>query len=169
MAKARKQTPIWRCQNLTTGFAPEGVLEAYWEVALDPISDDYTPQEVDARELFHIWERRVRDKYPNGLIPIYWFVNYEGNNVATFEALPFQFEHFPGFISENFLTFFTWPVNAITGEPLNWLTLPVKDKLWNSNQANKGGFIQEATKWKPAILQPYVYLPALVSSLRNQE
>lgn len=46
------------------------MLVAYWEVALDPISDDYIPQELDARELFHKWEKRVREKYPNGLIPI---------------------------------------------------------------------------------------------------
>ena len=169
MAKAGKQTPTWKCQNLKTGFEPEGTLEAYWEVSFDPISDDYTPQEADARELFHIWERQVREKYPNGLIPVYWFVDYKGSNVATFEAMPFQFEHFPGFIAENFLTFFTWPINATTGEPLNWLSLPVKDKLWNAKQQNKGGFIQQATGWKPAILQPHVYLPTLESALRNQD
>ena len=168
MVKARKSTPIWKCRNLTTGFEPEGVIEAYWEVALDPISDEYTPQEIDAHELFRIWERQVHEKYPDGLIPIYWFVDYEGKNVATFEAMPFQFEHHPSYMSENFLTFFTWPVNAITGDSLNWLTLPVKDKLWHSKQADKGGFIQEATGWKPSILQPYVYLPALESVLRNQ-
>ena len=48
------------------------------------------------------------------------------------------------------------------GERLNWLLLPVEDKLWNAKQANKGGFIQEATGWKPSILQPFVYLPALL-------
>ena len=169
MAEARRQSPIWKCHNRTTGFEPEGVLEAYWEVSFDPISDDYTPQEIDAQELFHIWERKVREKHSSGLIPIYWFVDYKCTNVVTFEAMPFQFEHFPGYNSENFLTFFTWPVNSITDEPLNWLTLPVKDKLWNAKQDNKGGFIQEATGWKPTILQPYVYLPALSSALSKQE
>lgn len=167
MDSAGKQTPTWKCHNITTGFEPEGMLEAYWEVALDPISDNYTPQEIDARELFHIWGKQVREKYTDGLIPIYWFVEYKGNNIATFEAMPFQFEHFPGFVAENFLTFFTWPSDTITGEPLNWLSLPVKDKLWNAKQQNKGGFIQQATGWKPAILQPHVYLPTLESALRN--
>jgi hypothetical protein len=95
-------------------------------------------------------------------------VNYQGDKVSTFEGMPFQYEHIPRFKTENFLTFFTWPVNTATNEPLNWLTLPVKDKLWTPKNADKGGFIQQATGWKPAILQPYVYLPALESALRNQ-
>ena len=57
--------------------------------------------------------------------------------------------------------------NSVTGEELNWLTLPVVDKLWNRKRADKGGFIQEATGWKPAIFQPYVYLPSLMSALNK--
>ncbi|MCL5076304.1 MAG: hypothetical protein M1136_11795 [Chloroflexi bacterium] len=138
---------------------------AYWEVSLDPISDDYTPQEIGARDLFLEWEKRVREKYANGLIPIFWFVQCKEQ--AVFEGMPFQFEHIPGSFRKDFLTFFTWPVNSETGESLNWLMLPVIDKLWNSRRANKGGFIQQATGWKPTILQPYVYLPALASALRK--
>lgn len=163
-----KQTTLWKCQNLRTGFEPEGTLEAYWEVSNDPISDEYTPQEIDATELFGMWAKLVKGKYPNGLIPIYWFVDYQGGNVSTFEGMPFQHNHFPNYKTENFLTFFTWPVNTVTNEPLNWLTLSVKDKLWTPENADKGGFIEQATGWKPAILQPYVYLPALESALRNQ-
>lgn len=169
MAKSKKQKPIWKCRNLKTGFEPEGMLEAYWEVALDPISDEYTPQEVDAFELFYMWERQVSERYTQGLIPIYWFLEYKGANVSTFEGMPFQFEHISDSFHEDFLTFFSWPVNSITGEPLNWLTLPVVDKLWNPKISDKGGFIQQATGWKPSILQPYVFLPALVSALRKRE
>ena len=78
--------------------------------------------------------------------------------------MPFQYEHLTDMPSEDFLTFFTHPVNSVSGKPLNWLTLTVVDKLWNSKSANKGGFIQQATGWKPAILQPYVYLPALIEN-----
>ena len=167
MSKARRQSSIWKCHNRTTGFEPEGVLEAYWEVASDPISDEYTPREISARELFNNWAADVQKRFPNNLIPIYWFVKYKGKNVSTFEGMPFQFEHIPRSFPENFLTFFTWPTNSVTGEELNWLTLPVVDKLWNTKRADKGGFIQEATGWKPAILQPYVYLPSLTSALKE--
>lgn len=163
----KKKIPTWKFRTLDSGHEWECVLVAYWEVSLDPISDDYTPQEIDARGLFRKWEARVRKNYPNGLTPIYWFVDCEGKEYSTFEGMPFQFEHVAGSLSKNFLSFFVWPTNAETGEPLNWLTLRVADKLWSSKHADKGGFIQEATGWKPSILQPYVYLPALSSALRN--
>jgi hypothetical protein len=41
----------------------------------------------------------------------------------------------------------------------------VKDLAWNQTTANKGGFIQEATGWKPSALQPHVYLPTLLHSI----
>lgn len=165
MPKAKREMPIWKFSNLRTGVERQGLLVAYWEVHLDPISDDYTPLEIDARELFHKWEKRVSERYPNGLIPIYWFVKSE--ELGILEGMPFQFEHITGSFRENFLTFFTWPVDSKTGESLNWLTLSVVDKLWNLRRANKGGFIQQATSWKPAILQPYLYLPALLSTFRR--
>ena len=78
--------------------------------------------------------------------------------------MPFQFDHKAGALPDNFLTYYTWPISSLTGEPLNWLTLPVVDKLWNDGRADKGGFIQEATRWKPAVLQPFLYLPGLLES-----
>jgi hypothetical protein len=106
----------------------------------------------------------VRRVYSNGLVPIYWFV--EGPGRGKLERMPFQYNHLKAADAapEDFLTFYTWPVNASTGEPLNWVTLQVLDKLWNRTRADKGGFIQEATGWKPAILQPFVHLQTLVAT-----
>ncbi|WP_328835303.1 hypothetical protein [Streptomyces europaeiscabiei] len=44
-------------------------------------------------------------------------------------------------------------MNADSGEVVNWLRLPVLDRGWNDTAAHKGGFIQEATGWKPSPLQ----------------
>ncbi|MQS05680.1 hypothetical protein FNX48_000345 [Streptomyces sp. IF17] len=41
-----------------------------------------------------------------------------------------------------------------TGEPVNWLRLPVVDRSWNAKASQKGGFVQEASGWKPSALQP---------------
>ncbi|MBI4307984.1 MAG: hypothetical protein HY684_04185 [Chloroflexi bacterium] len=151
---------MWKFMHRKLGHEHTAQFEAVWEVALDPISDEYVPEEISAHDLFDRWAKRVREKYADGLIPIHWFVNVEGT-VKTFEGFPFAFDHLPQYKKEDFLSFFTWPEDARTGEPLNWLTVPVVDKLWHHGRANKGGFIQEATGWKPAILQPHVYLPAL--------
>jgi len=124
------------------------------------MSDEYTPDEADAETLFRRWGKRAAEVFPNGLVPISWYVDHaEG---GRFEAMPFQYVEDSGRADENFLTYYEWPVHAVTAERLNWFTLPVEDKLWNDTQADKGGFIQEFTGWKPSILQPFVYLPSLV-------
>jgi hypothetical protein len=166
MATAKKQAATWKVRSLCSDYEWEGILVAHWEVALDPISDEYTPKEINARKLFSIWAKEVKKKYPNGLIPIHWGIECREQGKAAYA--PFQFNHFKEFKPpEDFLSQFTWPVDSSTGEKLNWLRLPVVDKLWNLKRADKGGFIQEATGWKPAILQPYVYLPALTSALNE--
>lgn len=156
---------IWKFLNRQSGKALEALIEAHWEVSLDPISDDYTPDEIHAHDLFELWVEKVKRKYPEGLIPIVWFVDVKGKDIATLEWMPFQFEHSPSRPSQSFLTYFTQPVDAVTNKPLNWLTLPVADKFWSSKGAKKGGFIQQATGWKPSVLQPYIYLPSLKESL----
>lgn len=153
----------WKVGVLGSDYEWEGLLEAVWEVHLDPISDDYTPEEISAEELLVKWGRRVQDEYPDGLVPIYWYAACRSE--GKFAAMPFQFNHFSEEPQEDFLSEFTWPINSVTGERLNWLTIPVIDKLWNDKQADKGGFIQEATGWKPSIFQPFVYLPSLLKGI----
>ena len=145
-----------------------GRLVAVWEVAFDPISDNFTPDEISAVDLFKQWAREVRPRYPDLLIPIDWYI--DGPDSAKFESAPFQ--HPRGKRSQDsFLTFYHWPEDPETGERLSWLRLPVVDKGWSPGFAKipgsitKGGFIQEATGWKPSILQPYVYLPSLEEAI----
>lgn len=141
----------------------EGPLFATWEAHLDPISDGYRFSEVSADALLQIWARKVSEEHPDGLIPIHWFV--ESEEAAKFNILPFAYDHFHGesrITQEDFLWHYGWPTHAVTQEPLNWCELPVVDKLWNENRADKGGFIQQATGWKPSIYQPFVYLPSLL-------
>jgi hypothetical protein len=166
MSKLNSTNSQWVTKT-KDGYERKGNLTADWEVAMDPISDDYTPRRINARDLFNIWVKIVNEKYPDNLVPIFWFVR--GDDTAIFEGMPFQYDHLnketEGLSKEDFLTYFTWPINSKTGEKLNWFLLQVEDKLWNSKRADKGGFIQEATGWKPSILQPFVYLPSLTNNL----
>lgn len=163
MLKKNKQIQTWRSHE-DSSYEAQGILMAYWEVDYSSISDNYTVQEISAMDLFKQWVELILKHYPNHLIPIYWSV--ECQECAEFEEMPFQFQHSPvAHSDEDFLSIYTHPTNSVTGERLNWLDLPVVDKLWNSKRADKGGFIQQATGWKPSILQPYVYLPALTNFL----
>jgi hypothetical protein len=166
MPKKDEDMPTWTFLNRKSKQELEAEIKAHWEVSLDPISDDYTPDEISARDLLRQWVKKVQAKHPNNLIPIFWFVRFIGKNGSGsgFEWMPTQYDHLGRTHDENFLTFFTYPVSSLTGERLNWFMLPVVDKLWNSHHANKGGFVQQATGWKPSILQPYIYLPTLIAA-----
>jgi hypothetical protein len=138
----------------------EGPLVAKWEADGDWMTDEYTPDEADAETIFRRWAKWAKGAFPDGFVPISWFVTCD--EPGKFEGMPFQYEEEPARRRNDFLTHYEWPVHSVTGERLNWFSLPVADRFWNEQKANKGGFIQEYTGWKPSILQPYVYLPSLV-------
>jgi len=73
---------------------------------------------TEGGDLFSIWTKVAYEKHGDGLIPIYWSVR--GENI--YETMPFQHEQVKGIAKENFLTYFTCPKDAETGEPLNRLT-----------------------------------------------
>lgn len=138
-------------------------LSLYWEVNGDPITDDYTPDEISAHELLDLWVKRLDaltspDVYGPGMVHISWFV--AARQDAKFEFAPFQLEKF----GDDWLDVYTWPVDTTTRERVNFLALPVEDKLWDDSHNDKGGFIQSATGWKPSPLQPSVHVPTLLAA-----
>jgi hypothetical protein len=153
----------WRYRNRREGNHEfTNGLALYYEINGDPISDNYARDEIEAVELFDMWRRWWDNSYPGEKqVTIHWSVTtpeIEG----TFEAAPFDVNDLG---DENFLHWFTWPVAVDDGEPVNFLMLPVLDKQWNENRGDKGGFIQEATGWKPAALQSHVTVEALVKAV----
>lgn len=132
-----------------------GKLTLYWEANGDPVSDDYDSDDTSASELWRIWRKRypideqAEARWGAGAVHISWFIG----GAAAYEFAPHAVNLF-GNDAETFLDHFTMPIEVATGEPIQWTRLPVEDKLWNENRADKGGFIQEATGWKPSPLQP---------------
>ena len=110
----------WEFEGRRSGEKWSVTLRAYWEVVLDPLSDDFRPDTMSASGLMKLWLGRIEGRrFPNGLIPIYWYVNSPDSDV--FESMPFQYQHYPGQTREDFLSFFTWPTKMYTEERLNWL------------------------------------------------
>lgn len=152
----------WRFINLESGYERVTPLWLYWEVNCDPISDDWSPEEIDAVELWDLWRRKYpperKEAFGPNAQPIYWYIDGPG----TCESAPGQdlrvYDHDE---VHTFLDFFTWPVDPVTGERLRFTDLPVVDKVWRTGPiphgaVYKGGFIQEATGWKPSAYQPYM-------------
>lgn len=160
----------WNYQSFRGGHELTEELVLYWEANGDPISDDFTPDDIEAPALFAEWRRwlKLRDGWSKAMgepwVDIIWFVTTT-EHAGTFEGAPFQVLEWLR-DDDDFLTFFTWPVDASSREPLNWLRLPVDDKLWREARGDKGGFIQEATGWKPSPLQSYVNVDVLVKASR---
>lgn len=144
----------WIFSERRYGYTRSVPLELRWEVSCDPISDDWLPAEISAEELWTLWVDRYGDEWPDGIAPIYWSVRSSVPRSGVFETAPgIRQLRYPNRMVDNFLTYFTWPVNARTGEKLRWTELPVTDKRWNAERGDKGGFIQEATSWKPSAFQ----------------
>lgn len=134
----------------------------------DHLTDEYIPEDITAMQLWSTWVRKFADyqheqhpaEYSPGEVRITWSVTTPRRG-GVFELAPHSFDAratrtAPYIPHDNFDTVYTPPVHAVTGEPMNWLRLPVLDRGWNDTVGNKGGFIQEVTGWKPAPLQASV-------------
>ncbi|WP_432247691.1 hypothetical protein ACRAR1_07010 [Streptomyces sanyensis] len=154
-------TTRWRFRTRMGGYEHVVPLVYHWEVNGAPMSDDYTPDEADAAELWARWIAEFGNRghldYPERLKPgqvtIYWSVLSPGGG-GIFESAPYGPPMlWSDSLREDFLTHYSEPVHEKTEEPINWTRVPVRDLGWSSTASDKGGFIQEATGWKPSPLQ----------------
>lgn len=137
----------WRFRGLQYGCEWEVGLALYWEVNCSAMSDDWLPDEISAEGLLHRWRDKYAHKFEDGMASIHWFV--ESDPQGLFEAAPFMRDTWYASVGGTFQDFFSPPRDAQTGEQLDWLAVPVRDFQWNAERGDKGGFIQEATGWKP--------------------
>ena len=112
-----------------------------YEITGDPISDDYAPDEITARELFQKWDDQYGGEEE---FEILWFVG--GDSIFEF--------------ADTFLDHY-W-----IADPL--YDLPVRVKNW-SEHFDKGGFISEAHGWEPWPLQPTVTIGELYGDPEDRE
>lgn len=127
-------------------------LEFTWWLDGDSISEDYTPDEISAKDLFEVWLDRSSIKDAEDL-EIHWMVLPVG------EEIPFIDD------PEDFLATYTWPEHSETGQRLKWTQVPVQDKGWSADKRDSGGFIQEFTGWKPSPFQRTLHLPTLLQAI----
>lgn len=161
------------------------------EVEYAPVEDDYAPDEVDAWEMFDIWRREVQraherrqesDPYGFGdvlrdgdLLAIHWWVDsiprknhghlFSETLHCTQTNKRYARARARGTALQrnDFEHHFTRPVNAVTGEPINWSRLPVGGGVWSRRDPMnwKGSYIYEATGWRPGPFQSEVSLRLL--------
>lgn len=128
-----------------------GGLQLYYEVDCDPISDDYTPDEISATELYAVWRRYMDRRGKRDFASIYWYVD----GCGTFESAV------PQGSTEVWSNYYTALCELRTGFPVKIEHLPVIRKRWRVGLSDKGGFIHEATGWTPNPWDPHVNLDFL--------
>lgn len=156
----------WTFQSRESGYTQTESWCCFLCRANGEISDAYSQDDISAQELWQLWAKKANayhERHPKrfepGEVPIIWSVT-KTSLYGIFELAPHtldprslrsQFSIDP---HEDFLSFYTHPVQDGTGEAVNWLRLPVVDRAWNATARDQGGFVQEATGWKPSALQP---------------
>lgn len=143
----------WLFYSLASGIERRTRLSLIWELSGDPITDNYYQDEITSYELWRMWRRN----HSHDIHHIYWYI--DGLDTGVFEAasfrVPARWERELTQPRPGFLGHYTWPIDP-DGERLQWSRLPVQDKFWRPGRADKGGFIQELTGWKPSPLQATV-------------
>jgi hypothetical protein len=133
------------------GHPRVGHMCAHYELWYDPITDDYSPQDISARDLYQQWRKHVVNSRYGDFIPIIWFVSGPG----IFESHPL-YEH--DYKQDGYDDHFTEPQRT-DGQHFDWDDLPIIRKRWNTNdKVVKGGFVEELTGWRPQSHQMWVSL-----------
>ncbi|GGP83728.1 hypothetical protein ACWDY7_26770 [Streptomyces calvus] len=132
------------------------------------LTDSHLPEETPATALWQKWLKEANhyheqwpDLFRPGEVHLAWkVITAPPATHGIIEGAPYtrderrmRAETHTDDLRETFLTWYTHPVHAESGERLNWLRLPVADRGWNDDRADPGGFVQEATGWKPSPLQ----------------
>lgn len=138
-------------------------LALYPEVNFAAFSDEYIEGEDDPRDVWRDWLRYlVRgerwDERGEGWLSIYWSVVADPDPSGFgSEAAPRRFQPDAAFLpNSDVLDDYAWPEHAETGEPVNWLALPVVDE--------KAWFIYQTLNWRPAPFQSWVHIPSLAEA-----
>lgn len=156
LAAATKSTGRWVFASLRSGHIFRKDLVLYPELDCSAMVDDV--YELDGQGQFDAYvqyiERRHSEWLKNDAVPIVWSVHSNWHGV--FEAAPFAHSY----IGQDFLTHFTWPEDAHTGEPLDWYALPVVNDRFPE--------FAKALAWTPSPLQPTCPLASIVRSRNGQ-
>ncbi|WP_208865611.1 hypothetical protein [Streptomyces viridochromogenes] len=156
---------IFRSKN---GYVHTEELALSWLVGrAGPICEDPSAEGQPADVLWRYWAKdanHYHERWPEAFRPgevhISWRVVSPTPDSGVFEGAPYTRDprHLPRQSQvdeeqDDFLAHYSFPTHAVSGERLNWLRLPVLDRAWREDREDVGGFVQEASGWKPSPLQ----------------
>lgn len=151
-AAAPPSSGVWRFRT-RRGRWKEEPLYLYPELDGSSVIGDSACS--DGEEALYFYVGWIEDNHPEWLeadaVPIYWSV------MPVCEHAPFQAKPL---VDEDFLSFYTWPLDAATGERLDWYRLAVVNDRFRD--------FAKALSWLPSPLQPTAPLRSIMESRRGQ-
>jgi hypothetical protein len=142
----------WRFRARGADFEMVSPLWLYPEIDCSACVDDV--YDLSGEEQLDYYVDYIRARHPDwweaDAVPICWSVRGDG----VFEEAPNNAPYGPTDNGENFLTFWTPPVDAETGEPLNWWRLPVRNMRFPA--------FAKALGWLPSPFQEFAPLRSIV-------
>ncbi|MCW2898517.1 MAG: hypothetical protein JWO67_782 [Streptosporangiaceae bacterium] len=158
--KVQEGSGRWTFQSRLTASETRCDLVLYPELDCSGMVDDV--YELDAQGQFEEYVQYLERRHPEWLtadaVPVIWSV-HSGWTGGVFEAAPFT-AWGDGVSWGNFLARYTWPVDAINGEPLDWYQLPVVNDRFPE--------FAKALAWTPSPLQPTCPLASILRSRNGQ-
>jgi len=152
--RSRLGDRAWRFRSREDGLEHLATLWLYPELECSSCVDDADDQSGPGHLAYYVnyVKRNYRQWWDADAVPIYWFVR---GDPRVCEDAPNDYRHhdLPG---ENFLTFFTPPVDAKTGEPLNWWRLPVRNTRFPELARGLG--------WLPSPFQRFAPLRSIITN-----
>lgn len=144
---------LWRFRRRADGGEEIKALWLYPELDCSSCIDDVYEQSGEAQLAYYI--DYVRRGYPqcwdNDAVPIMWSVR--GDGISEYAPV----EHGDAALwDEHFLTFYTPPEDAKTGELLNWWRLPVRNTRFPQ--------FAKALGWLPAPFQSFAPLRSIYTN-----
>lgn len=145
----------WSFETHRSGYRRQCDLYLYPELDCSSMVDNYYQLDGEGQLVAYI--RYLQQRYPEWLdadaVPIHWSVMSQQGGIS--EAAPFQKADIFAELGD-FLTFFTWPEDAQTGELLDWYRVPVINKRFPA--------FADALAWTPSPLQPTCPLTSIMRS-----
>jgi hypothetical protein len=148
----------WRFRGREYGNEKVSPLWLYPELNCSSCVDDADDQSGEGQLAYYVdyVQRRYPQWWNADAVEIMWSVRGDG----IFEYAPVPFEACDD-IGENFLTFFTPPVDDKTGEPLNWWRLPVRNTRFPA--------FAKALGWLPSPFQQFAPLRSIITNATTKE
>ena len=147
---------MWRFRSRWGGFGRVTPLWLYPEINCSSCVDEADDQSGEGQLAYYVdyLQRRYPEWWEADAVPIYWSVRGDG----VFEHAPNNSRDYSG--GKNFLTEFTPPVDAVTGESLNWWRLPVRNTRFPS--------FPKALGWLPSPFQEFAPLRSIITNITRE-